>query len=421
MANFNEKKDNVIAGLKNNRMILIIAGILLAGGLIYSMTRSHQVVANRSDIGSAPKITTGLSGNENQSYRQEIDQNDIKRKEEAKKTGNGFIQTVIPQAVDGNNNSGDNFKPPVESATPNAPNQVPAIPDDIPHIVPPTPVQIQQPVVIRRKKPAIMVDPARIAQYERAITDAARMDSFKPEQVYSSRTILAQEGTQSSSSSSSQSVLNAGNDNAIKEAMNGSSAGNEVQFEIPVAGTILQGHFASEVDSRLPGVVLGVIDSGPYAGARVMGSFQTAGQALKLMVVFREMTVTYRDDNDELHSKVLKVNAYAVDPNTLSQGMATYVNRHLISKIGFQMATSFMQGLGQAISQSGSTALVTPSGGTVISQGNRTLQDQLLQAGGTSAGVIGQTLQNMFGNQPDTIKIGKDTPFGLLFVGNDGN
>lgn len=99
--------------------------------------------------------------------------------------------------------------------------------------------------------------------------------------------------------------------------------------------------------------------------------------------------------------------------------MATYVNRHVLAKIGFRMAASFMQGLGQAIQQSGSTAMMSASGGTAISQGNKTWTQEMLQAGGTSAGQVGNTLESLYGNVPDTIQIAQNTPFALLFVGQN--
>lgn len=198
----------------------------------------------------------------------------------------------------------------------------------------------------------------------------------------------------------------------------GDSDESGLSFVEPSPGTVMSARLLGEVDSRAPGPVLAVVTDGPYSGSRVMGTFARGEDGLVLK--FTGMTLIYEDDDGNDQSKYVTINAVAVSRDNLSSLMATSVNRHLLAKIGFQMATSFMQGLGQAIQQSGSTAMVSATGGTFISQGKKNTEQEMLQAAGTSAGQVGSTLRSMFGNEPTTIKVAKDTEFGLLFMGKAG-
>ena len=215
--------------------------------------------------------------------------------------------------------------------------------------------------------------------------------------------------------------MTAGSAQSLKAAAmgdGGSTSGSTPSFEVPVAGTILRSHFISLTDSRVPGTVLAVVDQGPYRNSRLIGSYTVSTSAKKLMFSFSSMIVTYRDDSGQKKASVVKINAVAVNPETLSQGLATYVNTHLFPKIVSTLATSFMSGLGQAIQQSGSTATYTASGGSIISQGEKNLQQEMLQAGGQSASQVGSLLSQMFRQQKDTIQESQNTPFGLLFIGD---
>lgn len=419
---------DTFSNLKNNlvesKKILLAATALIAIVGIYSVTRHSDVKVNKSSLPSTPTIKSSLTGNENTPYLDHIKEEDENRREAAKKNGTDYAFTLIPdKKVNITNGSASDIDDTLEKGKkkptlPELPDESGAMPtlDTKPSLPPPPPPPAPKP------KPQIKhvyVEKARITQLEgwgkSIIKD---MDKFNPSVIYTNKSIMASNSVDDNSNGygGMQPRMTGGTQASIgnQQATDSSSV---VKFDIPTAGTMLSAHFASEVDSRTPGVVLAVVDSGPYAGSRLMGSFQVAANSHKLMVEFSKMIVTWTDDEGVEQSQALNIKALAINPVNLSQGMATYVNRHITNKIGFQLATSFMQGLGQAIQQSGSTAMMDASGGTVVSQGNKSWTQQFLQAGGNSAGQIGNTLQALYGNVQDTIKIGANTPFTLLFVG----
>lgn len=412
---------DTLSNLKTNvvesKKILMCAGAIIVGCGLYAATRHTTTDVHKANIGNSPSIHSHLTGNESENYQKEVKRADLNRAEEAKKNNENFMVTLPPNVVPKNDNSLNKLlnDKDEQGSSQDAP---PELPDAMPHIQTSQAEAQPQGSIVKKKpkKPKIMVDEKRIGQLEKWMaTDIAQMDNFKPGVIYANKEVLSSKTEVAQNTANNN--LTAGTDSSLSNSS--IVADSSPTFDLPAIGTMLEAHFASEVDSRTPGIVIGVVDSGPYAGARILGAFQTSQESHKLMVSFKQMTVTWTDDNGDLRSKTLDINAFAVDPNNLSQGMATYVNRHVMAKIGFQMATSFMQGLGQAIQQSGSSAMMTASGGTVISQGSRNLQQEMLQAGGTSAGRIGNTLQSLYGNVPDTIKIAQNTPFALLFVGKN--
>lgn len=189
------------------------------------------------------------------------------------------------------------------------------------------------------------------------------------------------------------------------------------RFRVPAPGTILYSEVKSRVNSDTPGPVLGEIQQGPFAGARLLGTFAFSERGV--VITFNTMSVPYRDDNGEEQVEVMPIRAVAVDSANLGTAMATDIDRHLLERIAVAAGTSFMQGLGQAVAQSGATAVVSPYGTTVT---NPLLSGshQMLMAGGAAAGAVGQIAQQYYGNRRTTVTVDASTPFGLLFLSNNG-
>lgn len=194
--------------------------------------------------------------------------------------------------------------------------------------------------------------------------------------------------------------------------------GRRSRFRTPAAGSILFSQIKSRVNSDTPGPVLGEILQGPFSGARLLGTFAFSERGV--VITFNTMSVPYRDENGDEQVEVMPIRAVAVDSANLGTAMATDIDRHILERVAVAAGTSFLQGLGQAVAQSGATALVSPYGTTVA---NPLLSgsNQLLVAGGAAAGAVGQIAQQYYGNRRTTITVDASTPFGLLFLGNNGS
>ncbi len=185
-------------------------------------------------------------------------------------------------------------------------------------------------------------------------------------------------------------------------------------LKLPLAGTILYAEMVSTANSDAPGPILARIAQGEFAGATLIGSFETKRDALVLS--FKTMTVQNLRDGTEVNKSVT-INAVAVDTKEIGTALATDVDRHILTNLGFTAAAAFAQGFGQAIGQSGQTTNIG-LGGVTVSNPTLSTRQQLYVAGGVAAGAAGQILNQTYGNRPTTVKVASGTPVGILFLPN---
>lgn len=181
---------------------------------------------------------------------------------------------------------------------------------------------------------------------------------------------------------------------------------------LPLPGTILYAETIGEANSDAPGPVVVQVLQGPLAGSRLIGTFRVAQEALVLE--FDRMTVP-EDRQARKPARLVQLKAVAVDTEKLGTALATDVDRRLFEKVAFGFSAAFLQGLGQAVAQSGTTYTRDLYGSTYTTPRLNTKQ-QLFVAGGAAAGQVGSTLNSVFGNRPTTVKVRAGTPVGILFL-----
>lgn len=188
--------------------------------------------------------------------------------------------------------------------------------------------------------------------------------------------------------------------------------GNIADALKPFPGTVLYATMVSEANSDAPGPVLARIEQGPLNGATLIGSFKIAQNAL--VIDFKKMTVVDVKGGNQV-ARTVDIEAYAVDTSKLGTALATDVDRHLFQKVAITAASAFVQGMGNAVGQSGAT-VTRDTTGTTIAYPTLDTKQQLLVAGGQTAGQVGNILTREFGNVPTTVKVRSGTPIGILFL-----
>lgn len=188
--------------------------------------------------------------------------------------------------------------------------------------------------------------------------------------------------------------------------------GNLADALKPFPGTVLYAEMVSEANSDAPGPVLARILQGPLSGATLIGSFKVAQNAL--VIDFKKLTVVDIRGGNKV-ARTVDVEAYAVDTDKLGTALATDVDRHLFQKVAITAAASFVQGFGNAVGQSGAT-VSRDTTGTTIAYPTLDTKQQLIVAGGQTAGQVGNILTREFGNVPTTVKVRSGTPIGILFL-----
>lgn len=175
------------------------------------------------------------------------------------------------------------------------------------------------------------------------------------------------------------------------------------------AGTIVPAVLMTSINSDTPGPVLAQVVSGPLAGARLLGSFQSTEK--QVVVRFNVLSMPGEDSS-------FSINAYAVNA-ALGTGLATDVDNHYFRRYGLLLAAGFLSGYGDAIARSGTTTTVTDGGGVIITQDDLTSREINRVALGEAGSAIAGDIQQASRVRP-TVKVeGKDgagVPIGLLFM-----
>jgi len=434
-------RERVVAVIKEQKVFLLLCGaaVTVMGYFAFHHT---PVEASASHLAPAPSMSQTVgSAKPTPSYADSISRDSRQRTEQAQHSGVSSMTTVMPDSTqsglptkldDGSaDEQGDT------AAAGNSPPDLPSAQDTPPAPPKPKPVEaVKVTTPPRHIAPAHVVHPLNQdhVQSDRSMLEhLAQLGDFRPSyiQVASAETATTTAGRGGSTSASSRSsgaqgiggatgsaggvgagggLSSAGSADALAAAQDSDST----QFPLPDPGTVLAGHILGLVDNSSPGTVLATMDQGPYAGARMLGSFTEEKNGLLLR--FNGMTITYTDEDGDKRSKYLAINAVAVNSDTLGTNMVSYINHHVLERVGISLATGFAQGLGQAIEQSGSTATMSATGGSFISEGKKNTMQQMLQATGTAFSGAGSILQSIYGNMGTTIKVFQNTPCAFLFL-----
>ncbi len=215
----------------------------------------------------------------------------------------------------------------------------------------------------------------------------------------------------------SEGAVNSGQSNG--SAMSGSVAPIDdprIAFDdgvkTPAAGKILYAVMVTEANSDTPGPVVAKIVQGEFAGTRVIGNFSVMND--KLILEFNTLAIDETFSGKKVDDTI-SVRAVAVDTKYIGNGLATDVNRHLTQRVAATFATSFVSGLGRAISTAGQIIEETDEG-QITQMPDLNSSEQLLVATGAAAGSVGQIIDEVYGDRPTTVKVVSGTPIGLLFL-----
>lgn len=172
------------------------------------------------------------------------------------------------------------------------------------------------------------------------------------------------------------------------------------------AGAIEYAQLLIEANSDVEGPIVSMIVSGPFAGSRVLGTFQRKEKYL----VLQFSTLVNKKGIS------IPINAYALDPDTTLTGMATDVDNRYWQRIILPAAAEFVSGMGQAYAdQQGDTTIVT---GDVVVQSKPKLNTREQVASGVSeaADRVSDILDEEGDNVQPLVRVRAGTPMGILFM-----
>lgn len=190
---------------------------------------------------------------------------------------------------------------------------------------------------------------------------------------------------------------------AKQSAESGSPTGTvEILLE---AGRIEYAQLVTEANSDAPGPILAQLASGPLAGSRLIGTFKK-----------NEEHLTLNFDTIVVDGIAISTEAVALDPETARPGVITEIDHKYFQRIILPAAAAFVEGIGSAIAESGTTT-VTVDGGAAVSDSSNLDADQEFFKGVEKASEkIGKILDENGSKIEPMLRVASGTHIGLLFV-----
>ncbi len=170
------------------------------------------------------------------------------------------------------------------------------------------------------------------------------------------------------------------------------------------AGDILLAVNRVTLDSDAPGPCMAEIVLGPYKGAKAIGSFARHGE--HLVLTFAEL-VTKGGES-------IAIQACAIDPETDRTAVRTSVDTHALERFGGLIASSFLEGFGDATRRSGTSSYASVYG-TGSSIPRYSLSEEAWIAGGKVGERLGRQMEKNFDRAP-TVVLKSGTSMGLLLL-----
>ncbi len=173
------------------------------------------------------------------------------------------------------------------------------------------------------------------------------------------------------------------------------------------AGDIVYSQLLMEANSDVPGPIVAMLVSGPFSGSRVLGTFQLQEEYLTMHFT----TLVGKDGNS------IPIDALAVDPDTTLGAMATDVDHRYWQRIILPAAAKFVEGMGSAIAENGTTTVNVTGSDTAVSQQDNNLdtKQEFSKAVSEAANKVGEVLDEQ-SDMPILVKVKAGTPMGLLFT-----
>lgn len=361
-------------------VVALIGGVGMAG-MHFMGAKPERESTNIPVIDSGIKPTGAAGGEVTPEYAQAMQESDRNRVAQARAEGETAVPSVIDAPV---------MNPSLDPSVTAAENSDPLKEFDALIHRNDAPQSSPQPVA----PPAPPINPEAI----KALADAYRqqmemfMSGWKPDGM-----------EQVSTGISNEDLLRVSADNAEASG----STPEEVHGRIVVsAGSMYYAHMTMEANSDVPGPIMAQVLTGPFAGGKVIGTFQTFRNHL----LIRFNTVVFR--NKEYGADIL-----AVDPNTTLGGVATEVDPRFLQRALLPAAAAFIEAYGKTLSKPESTVTTSGASTTTTTTTQKNGSKDAMYAGiGEAADSISGFVGDEAAATKRLVRVAVGTPIGLFFV-----
>jgi hypothetical protein len=179
-------------------------------------------------------------------------------------------------------------------------------------------------------------------------------------------------------------------------------------FKGPRPGDILYAVTSLGINTDVSSPVLAAVAQGPLAGYRLLGDFKRDEKSLS--VSFHKIIAP--------GGMEASIKAVAVDARTSSSALDGRVDTHFLERWGALLSASFLEGLGEAMSETG-TAVRSDGELLATEKIGRTMGDLSIEALGQVGSRASNQIERRF-DRPPTITLPAGSPIGVLVIESQG-
>lgn len=192
----------------------------------------------------------------------------------------------------------------------------------------------------------------------------------------------------------------------MQQSIDAAAGVSEAQVEVLLEpGRIEYAQLITEANTDAPGPVLAVLASGPLAGSRLIGSFSASEEYLTL--TFNTIVVD---------GQALSTNAVALDPATSKPGVITEIDHKYFQRVILPAAAAFIEGIGGAIAESGSSTVSAGAGTTTSAQNELDPRQEFFKGVEEASGKVSEILDQDGGAVKPMLRVAAGAHLGLLFT-----
>ncbi|MBO6727842.1 MAG: hypothetical protein JJ911_19445 [Rhizobiaceae bacterium] len=347
------------SGLLSFRNVAILTILIVGGAVGYEVWRNPDLIAP-SRVAGTPNVDDTPAGDQlrtSERYQDNLRQQNEDGAREAEDNDTSFIATPDEplRQID--------EQPPALAPNRNRP---------LPPANTPAPEQPPRTVVIERSQRSLpQVQPTPI---EPSVPDYARINQLAQLMATQQQGLLNAWQVQPSGVTVVVEQDLIAEKEAAGDAATTSAANDGLQrrpaLSEPLArpGDVVLASTIITNDSDTPGPVVAQIQRGPLKGARLVGAFEPNQNNTHLIVQFS--TAVLEDGTQ------IPISAYAVDARQRSLAVRTDLDRRLLARYAPRVAAAFVSGLGDALSDPGTT-LVDLGGVTGVQRPQATFEQGL--------------------------------------------
>lgn len=379
-------------GLLSFRNIAIAAVVVIGGTIVYEVYKDPESFGF-SRFARTPTIDDTPAGQQletSQRYQDNLDRQNVAGAEEARRVGGSFIATADEPL----RNIDD--KP--------APTEVNAF-RPLPPANPPRP-EPQKTIVVQPRQPAAPTPSAPPAPDYNRVNQLAQIMASQQQALLgawqpgaSAVTVVIEQELYSAPEAADS------GDGTASQSTNSFQGGTPPTIragDVVLASTIITN------DSDTPGPVVVELRSGPLKGTRLIGGFEPNQANTHMLIEFK--TAVLPDGSQ------VPVSAYAVDPRQKSLSVRSDIDRRLFQRYAPRVAAAFVQGLGEVLSNPGSTIVGAANTVTVTSPAatfEQGVYGGLAEVGGSLADELASSAP-----KGPLISLKSRQIIGVLFTGN---